>query len=97
MLRGARPAQQLSADFARWIYRRMILSHTHKEVFAAFEKIVFEKGKNQRFNHWIFKQADRLEVLEATAAAIIRSRALGQISAMGEGVIQELVGAFPGL
>jgi L-fuculose-phosphate aldolase len=40
---------------------------------------------------------DRLEVLEATAAAIIRSRALGQISAMGEGVIQELVGAFPGV
>jgi hypothetical protein len=75
----------------------MILSHTHKEVFAAFEKIVFETDKNQRFNHWIFKQADRLEVLEATAAAIVRSRALGQISAMGEGVIQELVGAFPGL
>ncbi|MBV9672972.1 MAG: class II aldolase/adducin family protein [Verrucomicrobia bacterium] len=40
---------------------------------------------------------DRLEVLEATAAAIIRSRALGQISAMGEGVIQELENAFPGL
>ncbi len=40
---------------------------------------------------------DRLEVLEATAAAIIRSRALGPISAMREGVIQELVGAFPGV
>lgn len=40
---------------------------------------------------------DRLEVLEATAAAIIRSRALGSISAMGPEVIQELLGAFPGL
>jgi len=38
---------------------------------------------------------DRLEVLEATAAAIIRSRALGPISAMGPEVIQELLGAFP--
>ena len=40
---------------------------------------------------------DRLEVLEATAAAIIRSRALGPISAMGPEVIQELLGAFPGV
>jgi L-fuculose-phosphate aldolase len=40
---------------------------------------------------------DRLEVLEATAAAIIRSRALGSISAMGPQVIQELLEAFPGL
>jgi L-fuculose-phosphate aldolase len=40
---------------------------------------------------------DRLEVLEATAAAIIRSRALGSISAMGPEVIEELLGAFPGL
>ena len=40
---------------------------------------------------------DRLEVLEATAAAIIRSRALGSISAMGPEVIQELLRAFPGL
>jgi L-fuculose-phosphate aldolase len=40
---------------------------------------------------------DRLEVLEATAAAIIRSRSLGAINAMGEGVIQELLGAFPGV
>jgi len=40
---------------------------------------------------------DRLEVLEATAAAIIRSRALGPISAMGPEVIQELLGAFPGI
>ena len=39
---------------------------------------------------------DRLEVLEATAAAIIRSRALGPISVMGPGVIQELLEAFPG-
>ena len=40
---------------------------------------------------------DRLEVLEATAAAIIRSRALGPISPMGEEVIEELLGAFPGV
>jgi L-fuculose-phosphate aldolase len=40
---------------------------------------------------------DRLEVLEATAAAIIRSRALGPISPMGEKVIQELLIAFPGV
>ena len=40
---------------------------------------------------------DRLEVLEATAAAIIRSRALGPISTMGPEVIQELLGAFPGV
>jgi L-fuculose-phosphate aldolase len=40
---------------------------------------------------------DRLEVLEATAAAIIRSRGLGSISAMGPEVIEELFGAFPGL
>jgi L-fuculose-phosphate aldolase len=40
---------------------------------------------------------DRLEVLEATAAAIIRSRALGAISAMGPEVIRELTEAFPGL
>ena len=40
---------------------------------------------------------DRLEVLEATAAAIIRSRALGPISAMGSAVIEELLCAFPGL
>ncbi len=39
---------------------------------------------------------DRLEVLEATAAAIIRSRALGPISVMGPGVIRELLEAFPG-
>jgi L-fuculose-phosphate aldolase len=40
---------------------------------------------------------DRLEVLEATAAAIIRSRALGDIRVMGEEVIKELEGAFPGI
>ena len=40
---------------------------------------------------------DRLEVLEATAAAIICSRALGPISAMGPEVIQELLEAFPGV
>ena len=40
---------------------------------------------------------DRLEVLESTAAAIIRSRALGDIRVMGEEVIKELEGAFPGI
>jgi L-fuculose-phosphate aldolase len=40
---------------------------------------------------------DRLEVLEATAAAIIRSRALGDIKVMGKEVINELEGAFPGV
>ncbi|HYY31909.1 MAG TPA: class II aldolase/adducin family protein [Chthoniobacterales bacterium] len=40
---------------------------------------------------------DRLEVLEATAAAIIRSRGLGEIRVMGEEVIKELEGAFPGV
>jgi L-fuculose-phosphate aldolase len=40
---------------------------------------------------------DRLEVLESTAAAIVRSRALGPISAMNEQVIQELLSAFPGI
>jgi L-fuculose-phosphate aldolase len=40
---------------------------------------------------------DRLEVLEATAAAIIRSRELGPINAMDEGVIQELEEAFAGV
>lgn len=40
---------------------------------------------------------DRLEVLESTAAAIIRSRALGPIKAMPEPVIRELLEAFPGV
>jgi len=40
---------------------------------------------------------DRLEVLEATAAAIIRSPALGPINAMGTAVIEELLRAFPGV
>ncbi len=40
---------------------------------------------------------DRLEVLEATAAALIRSQALGPIKAMGEKVIGELLEAFPGV
>jgi L-fuculose-phosphate aldolase len=40
---------------------------------------------------------DRLEVLEATAAAIIRGRALGDISTMGDEVIEELERAFPGV
>jgi L-fuculose-phosphate aldolase len=38
---------------------------------------------------------DRLEVLESTAAAIIRSRALGPINPMPDEVIEELVAAFP--
>jgi L-fuculose-phosphate aldolase len=37
---------------------------------------------------------DRLEVLEATAAAIILSRSLGPISPMSDKVIEELVAAF---
>jgi L-fuculose-phosphate aldolase len=37
---------------------------------------------------------DRLEVLEATAAAIIRSRSLGPISPMSDQVVDELVRAF---
>lgn len=40
---------------------------------------------------------DRLEVLEATASAIIRSRALGPIRPMAESVIKELLAAFPGV
>ncbi len=40
---------------------------------------------------------DRMEVLESTAAAIIRGRALGAIRPMSDEVIQELVEAFPGL
>jgi L-fuculose-phosphate aldolase len=40
---------------------------------------------------------DRLEVLEATAAAIIRSRSLGPISPMPDAVIQELETAFAGV
>jgi len=38
---------------------------------------------------------DRLEVLETTAAAIIRSRVLGPITPMSEQVIRELVANFP--
>lgn len=40
---------------------------------------------------------DRLEVLEATAAALIRSRALGEVDPMSDEVIAELEAAFPGL
>jgi L-fuculose-phosphate aldolase len=38
---------------------------------------------------------DRLEVLDSTAAAILRSRALGAIHPMPEKVISELLAAFP--
>lgn len=38
---------------------------------------------------------DRLEVLGSTAAAIIRSRALGPINPMPDAVIDELLAAFP--
>jgi L-fuculose-phosphate aldolase len=38
---------------------------------------------------------DRLEVLEATATAIIRSRPLGPVTPMSDAVIQELLAAFP--
>jgi L-fuculose-phosphate aldolase len=40
---------------------------------------------------------DRLKVLEATAAAFIRSRALGPINAMGSAVIEEQLSAFSGV
>ena len=38
---------------------------------------------------------DRLEVLESTAEAVINSRAIGEVSSMGEDVINELKEAFP--
>ena len=37
---------------------------------------------------------DRLEVLESTAEAVINSRAIGEVSSMGENVINELKEAF---
>lgn len=40
---------------------------------------------------------DRLEVLEATASAIIRGRTLGPIHPLDETVIKELLAAFPGV
>ena len=40
---------------------------------------------------------DRLEVLESTAAAIIRSAPLGAITPMSDDVIEELLKAFPGV
>jgi L-fuculose-phosphate aldolase len=40
---------------------------------------------------------DRLEVLEATAAAIIQSRPLGPMSPMSDEVTRDLLAAFPGL
>lgn len=40
---------------------------------------------------------DRLEVLEATAGAIIQSRPLGPISPMSDEMTRDLLAAFPGL
>lgn len=40
---------------------------------------------------------DRMEVLESTAAAILRSRSLAPIKPMPDAVIQELLAAFPGV
>jgi len=40
---------------------------------------------------------DRLEVLDATASAILGGRALGPLAPMGPEVIEELVAAFPGI
>ena len=37
---------------------------------------------------------DRLEVLESTAEALINARSIGELSVMGESVIQELREAF---
>jgi L-fuculose-phosphate aldolase len=42
----------------------------------------------------ILDSFDRLEVLESTAEAVINSRAIGEVSAMGESVINELKDAF---
>ena len=42
----------------------------------------------------ILEAYDRLEVLEATAEAIINSRALGQMAPMPDNVIQDLETAF---
>ena len=42
----------------------------------------------------VFNTFDRLEVLESTAEAVINSRAIGEVSAMPEAVIQELRDAF---
>jgi len=40
---------------------------------------------------------DRLEVLEATASAILRSRSLGEVRPMSDAVIKELLDAFPSM
>jgi len=40
---------------------------------------------------------DRLEVLDATASAILRARVLGPLTPMPPEVIEELVAAFPGI
>ncbi len=42
----------------------------------------------------ILEAYDRLEVLEATAEAIINSKALGEMAPMSEQVIQDLEKAF---
>jgi L-fuculose-phosphate aldolase len=44
----------------------------------------------------LFKTFDRLEVLEATAASIVRSRAIDEVQAVSIKDIQELVRAFFG-
>jgi len=43
----------------------------------------------------VLETFDRLEVLESTAAALIRSRSLGPIRPMSDAIIEELVEAFP--
>jgi L-fuculose-phosphate aldolase len=40
---------------------------------------------------------DRLEVLDATAAALLRAHSLGPVTPMPQAVIEQLIAAFPGI
>jgi L-fuculose-phosphate aldolase len=48
-------------------------------------------------SHSVLEAFDRLEVLEATASAILRSRSLGAVTPMSDTIIQELLEAFPSM
>jgi ribulose-5-phosphate 4-epimerase/fuculose-1-phosphate aldolase len=66
----------------------------------ALEDLVFiHDGKNGVMvaGRTVLDAFDRLQVLEATAAATIRRRELGPISAKSPEVIQQLLEAFPSL